>query len=72
MVSESRILLFDAATNIRHFAMKNIPAFKPEDYLTSPENYISKIEFQLSKESNDGQSCTRMYMNDWERPLKIY
>jgi hypothetical protein len=46
--------------------MKNIPAFKPEDYLTSPENYISKIEFQLSKESNDGQDYTEV-MNGWEK-----
>jgi hypothetical protein len=59
-------LTVHAATNIRHFAMKNIPAFKPEDYLTSPENYISKIEFQLSKESNDGQDYTEV-MNGWEK-----
>lgn len=59
-------LTVHASTNIRHFAMKNIPAFKPEDYLTSPENYINKIEFQLSKASNDGQEYTDV-MNGWEK-----
>jgi uncharacterized protein DUF3857/uncharacterized protein DUF3858/transglutaminase superfamily protein len=59
-------LTVGASTNIRHFVMKNIPAFKPEDYLTSPENYISKVEFQLSKESNDGREYTDV-MNSWEK-----
>lgn len=59
-------LTVEASTNIRHFVMKNIPAFKPQDYLTSPENYISKVEFQLSKESNDGREYTDV-MNSWEK-----
>jgi len=33
--------------NILDFAMTNIPAFTKEKYLTSRENYISKISFQL-------------------------
>ncbi len=59
-------LTVHSATNIRHFVMKNIPAFKPQDYLTSPENYISKVEFQLSKESNDGKEYNDV-MNSWEK-----
>ncbi len=31
------------------YAMKDIPAFVEEKYLTSKENYISKIEFELSE-----------------------
>ena len=60
----SQNLVVDAATNIHHFVMKDIPAFKIEDYLTSPENYLDKVEFQLSKESSDGQEYTDV-MNDW-------
>lgn len=59
-------LTVGAVTNIRHFAMKNIPGFKVEDYLTSPRNYLSKVEFQLSKISNDGEEY-RDYMSDWEK-----
>ena len=30
-----------------HYAIKNIPAFKEEKYLTSPKNYVSKLIFDL-------------------------
>lgn len=30
------------------WAMKDVPAFKDEPFTSSPENYISKLEFQLS------------------------
>ncbi len=55
-----------ATTNIRHFVMKDVPAFKVEDYLTSPRNYISKVEFQESKVTNDGETY-RDVMNNWEQ-----
>src|SRR6185295_4536753 len=55
-----------ATTNIRHFVIKEVPAFKVEDYLTSPRNYISKVEFQLSKVTDDGETY-RDVMNDWEK-----
>lgn len=32
-----------------YFAMKNIPAFIEEDYMTNKGNYLSKIEFELAK-----------------------
>jgi len=64
--SQEQDLTVGASTNIRHLAMKNIPAFKIEDYLTSPQNYLSKVEFQLSKISNDGEDY-RDYMNNWEK-----
>jgi len=62
----SQNLVVDAATNIHRFVMKDIPAFKIEDYLTSPENYIDKVEFQSSKVSSDGESYTDV-MNSWEK-----
>ncbi|RTL52075.1 MAG: DUF3857 domain-containing protein [Sphingobacteriales bacterium] len=31
------------------WAMKDVPAFQPQKYMTSAENYISSIDFQLSE-----------------------
>lgn len=35
---------------IYEYVMKDIPAFKDEEYIASPEDYIMKLNFQLSKE----------------------
>lgn len=44
-------------STIYHWAAENIPAFKVEPYMTSLENYISKIDFELSmiKNPNTGE-----------------
>lgn len=34
---------------VHTYAMKNVPAFKDESYITSPDDYIMKIDFQLSR-----------------------
>ncbi len=34
---------------VHTYAMKNVPSFKDESYITSEEDYIMKIDFQLSK-----------------------
>lgn len=31
------------------YAMKNVPAFQEEEYMLSPKNFISRIEFELSE-----------------------
>jgi hypothetical protein len=56
-------------TNILRYVMKDIPGFKIEDYLTSPRNYIDKIEFQLSKHSGDGETYTEV-MSDWKKTVE--
>ncbi len=38
----------DAKVYIYEWAMKDIPGLKPEKFISSYKNYISKIEFQLS------------------------
>jgi hypothetical protein len=44
-----------SANTVKHdWVMKNVPAFGSERYLSTPANYIDKIEFQLSK-TYDGQ-----------------
>ncbi len=50
---------------IGEYTMKNIPAFKEESYLTSRNNYISKIEFELTAITNlDG--TTKKYTKTWK------
>lgn len=34
---------------IHTYIMKNVPAFKDEEFITSPEDYMIKLDFQLSK-----------------------
>lgn len=58
--------LFVNANTVRHrWAMKDIPAFHGENYLSTPRNYVDKIEFQLSKTYN-GED-TRDVMNTWKK-----
>ena len=34
--------------NVFKYSVKNVPAFPVGEYLTTPENYLSKVEFELS------------------------
>lgn len=54
-----------SANTVKHkWVMKDIPAFHVENYLSTPRNYIDKMEFQLSKTYN-GED-TRDVMNTWK------
>jgi hypothetical protein len=54
------------ATTVKHqWVMKDIPAFHGEEFLSSPENYLDKIDFQLSKTYNGEEY--RDYMNSWKQ-----
>jgi transglutaminase-like putative cysteine protease len=63
--SQPEHLTLSSNTVIHRWVMKDIPAFREEEYLTTPSNYIDKIEFQLSKTSN-GQIYTD-HNNSWKR-----
>ncbi|HMI60812.1 MAG TPA: DUF3857 domain-containing protein, partial [Puia sp.] len=53
-------------TTVEHqWAMKDIPALRFENYLTTPANYIDKIEFQLSKTYNGEESSDQT--NSWKK-----
>lgn len=55
-----------SASTVKHrWVMKDIPAFYVENYLTSPENYIDKIDFQLSQ-TFDGQDVHPV-KNTWTK-----
>ncbi|HWC51959.1 MAG TPA: transglutaminase domain-containing protein [Chitinophagaceae bacterium] len=46
-----------------HWIMKDIPGFKTQDYITTPANYLDKIQFQLFQISNG--ETTRTVLNTW-------
>ncbi len=50
-------------TNNRRWVMKNVPPLKLESYVSSPKNYIDKIEFQLYQTSNGDK--TRDVITTW-------
>ncbi|HXO77466.1 MAG TPA: DUF3857 domain-containing protein, partial [Puia sp.] len=58
--------LYVSANTVEHqWAMKDIPALRFENYLTTPANYIDKLEFQLSKTYNGSESFDQT--NSWKK-----
>lgn len=54
-------------TDKRHrWVIENVPAFKPEPYMTSETDYISKINFALAYVKSTGGS-TREIMGSWQK-----
>jgi hypothetical protein len=54
-----------SATVINHrWVMKDIPDFRVENYISAPQNYIDKIQFQLAKTYNG--ETTREWSNNWK------
>ncbi len=58
-------LTVSATTIKHHWVMKDIPAFRAESFLSCPENYMDKIEFQLARTYN-GEEYTD-YSNSWKQ-----
>ena len=50
---------------ISHYAMKDIPAFKEEDYMTSKTNYLSRVEYEL-KTFQGFDGVISHYTKSWE------
>ena len=63
---EGERLTVNANTVKRRWVMKDVPAFHEEDYLTTPKNYIDRIEFQLHQTSSDGQNMNDV-MPTWKK-----
>jgi hypothetical protein len=49
-----------------HYVSKNIPAFKQEPFMTSEEDYVSKINFALSHYQFPGQPLHEV-MGSWQK-----
>lgn len=54
---------------IHEFVMKDIPAFKDEEYISSEDDYIMKINFQLSKVIQTS-GAYEMIMTTWPELIK--
>ncbi|HMH21934.1 MAG TPA: DUF3857 and transglutaminase domain-containing protein [Puia sp.] len=65
-ISETNNDLTITAHTVKHsWAMKNIPAFNVENFISTPANYLDKIDFQLSQ-TNNNESVSEE-MNSWKR-----
>ncbi len=60
-----RMATLDVTANVKKhlWVMKNIAAFKNENYLYNPDEYVDKIEFQLAQ-YYDGRDVTN-FANNW-------
>ena len=63
--SQDQDMFVSARTTRHQWAMKDVPALRPEHFLTTPANYLDKIEFQLSKVYN-GQEYFD-HSNNWKK-----
>lgn len=57
---------YDALADVYSYSAENIPALKSEPYITTLQDYISKIEFELSTTEYPGQMMTN-YTNTWPK-----
>src|SRR4051794_8166625 len=63
-----RDVTVSATVHYHHWVMKNVPALKIENYITTADNYVDKIEFQLASIYN-GESMHK-YFSDWNSTAK--
>lgn len=56
---------------VERYAMKDIPAFKKEEFMLSPENYLSRIEFEPEKFMTIGKRAYR-FSTDWKTVDKSF
>jgi hypothetical protein len=49
-----------------HYVMKNVPAFKPEPYMTCEDDYLSKVNFALSHINLPNRPVQEI-MGSWEK-----
>lgn len=53
------------------WALKNIPAFHNESFITTDEDYLAKITFQLAKVNYPGR-VVKEYMTTWPKLIEDY
>ena len=56
-------------TMLYKWKLENVPPYYEEDFMTSREDYIAKVEFQLAKVNRPGRGSTD-YMNSWQDLVK--
>lgn len=60
----------DFKTTAYRWAVENMPAFKTEDYMTSINNYLTVIDFELSYSRFPGGNIN-YYTEDWPSIIKL-
>jgi len=48
-INAAQVFTIPSATVTAHWAMENVPPVKPENYITTMDNYTSRVEFQLRR-----------------------
>jgi hypothetical protein len=48
------------------YGMSDIPAFKPEDYMTAPKNYMSAIYFELEDYTDISNGLKTKFAKEWK------
>ncbi len=56
-------------SGIHHWVLKDVPPFREEKYMTTPNDYIAKIEFQLREVNIPGRHVGN-YVSSWEELIK--
>jgi hypothetical protein len=65
LTGQENTLTVNANTVKHRWVMKDVPAFYVENYLSSPVNYLDKIDFQLHQ-TNNGETTTDV-MPTWKK-----
>jgi Domain of Unknown Function with PDB structure (DUF3857) len=55
----------NSSSNVRHFGVEHVPAYKKEPFTPSNENYIFKLFFELSQ-TKFPRSPVKKYAKSWE------
>ena len=55
---------YNYSNDFQRWVYKNIPAFKNEKYITTPNDYLAKIEFELQSEKLPGRMI-RTHSTTW-------
>jgi len=53
-------------STVHRWGLRNVPALRPEPFMTTPDDFCARIRFQLSKITRLGQSDFE-YINSWEK-----
>ena len=48
------------------YGISDVPAFKEEDYMTSPKNYRSAVYFELIEETDIANGAKKKYSKEWK------
>ncbi len=54
-----------ADCEVNHYIMKDIPAFREEGFMTSKENYLSQIKYEI-RETQNFQGVKQSYAKTWK------